>query len=45
MTTTSMTYERVVWETVQQRCFSDNLVDRVLDRWCSGVGHRVEVES
>jgi len=42
---TQETYERVVWETVEQRCFSDDLVDRVLDGWCSGVGHRVEVES
>jgi hypothetical protein len=39
------TYERVVWETVEQRCFSDDLVDRVLDRWCSSVGNRVEVKS
>jgi len=42
---TQETYERVVGETVKQRCFSDDLVDRVLDRRCSGVGHRVEVES
>jgi hypothetical protein len=39
------TYEGVVWETVEQRGFSDHLVDRVLDRWGSSVGDRVEVES
>jgi hypothetical protein len=42
---TRKTHERVVGETVEQRCFSDDLVNRVLDRWCSGVGHRVEVKS
>lgn len=35
--------ERVVWQTVEERGFSDDLVDRVLDRWCTGVGDRVEV--
>jgi hypothetical protein len=42
---TRKTHERVVGETVEQRCFSDDLVDRVLDRWCSSVGDRVEVKS
>lgn len=45
MEATQGTYERVVWETVEQRGFSDDLVDRVLDRWCSSVRHRVEVKS